>query len=119
MQFLQGRHPEIAMRLALPIKPRRPSFLSSHTQEVGPSIACWRAILFVIATVADATFKWPSQMHLCFIFSSAHEKQGQKGNKSLSAKVPRLYLIPGLQRSHPVLRTSPNCFALQGGIGLS
>src|SRR6185369_2136250 len=118
MQFLQGRHPEIAMRLALPIKPRCPSFLSSHTQKVWPCVACWQAILFFIAAVADASFKWPSQMHLSFIFSSTHEKQGQKRNKSLSARVPRLYLIPCLQRSPPVLRASPNCFALRGGIGL-
>src|ERR671918_717066 len=82
MQFLQGGHPEIGMWLALSIKPRSPALLSSHTQEVGPRIARGRAVLFFMATVAGASFKWPGQLHLCFIFPSKPEKQGQKRNKS-------------------------------------
>src|SRR6266487_6459484 len=115
MQFLQGRHPEIAMWLALPIEPRRPSFLSSHTQEIGPCVAPWRAICFFIAAVADVSFKWPGQTHLCFIFSSVPEKQGQKGNKSFVDERPNL--IPRLQPScRPA--DAVNCFALQDCIGL-
>src|SRR6266446_4342818 len=84
MQFLYRRHPEIRMRVELLIKPCRSTFLSSDTQEIGPSIARRRALLFFIAVVADASFEWPNPTHLCLMFFL--QPKGKNGAESKTCR---------------------------------
>ena len=59
MEFLYWRHPEIGMRLKLPIKPRGSGFLRSHAQEIGTCITGDAvevvSVTVVIVTVATVT----------------------------------------------------------------
>jgi hypothetical protein len=67
MQFLYRGHPEIGVRLELPIKPRRSGFLRPDTQEIGTrgtnasvkiisvTIMAITVMAVAIATVARAT----------------------------------------------------------------
>jgi hypothetical protein len=58
--------------------PGRYAIRRSDTQEIGPRIACKRAIYFFIAVVTDASCEWPGPMHQCIIFFSAPKKQERK-----------------------------------------
>ena len=73
MQFLYRWHPEIGMRLELPIEPRGSGFLRPNAQEIGAcltraaillmSVAVMDIPAIAVATTAVAGFKWPGQTH--------------------------------------------------------
>src|SRR5215468_7587576 len=83
MQFLYRRHPEIRMRLELPIKPRGSCFLCSHAEKIRTCVTAEAVMLFpiVVVTVAMisvpmiavtvvtvpmvtvAGFEWPTPVH--------------------------------------------------------
>src|SRR4029453_4357327 len=73
MEFFYRRHPEIGMRLELPIEPRGSSFLRSNTEEVGTCIpgAAVEVVSVPLLTITMVTvpivtvtgFEWPVPMH--------------------------------------------------------
>ena len=83
MELLYWRHPEVRMRLELPIKPRGSCLLCSNAQEIGAGITgdavemvsvTVVAVIVVTVTVMAITivtvsmvtvlgFEWPSPMH--------------------------------------------------------
>src|ERR1041385_7424494 len=96
MQFFHRRHPEIGMRLELPIKPRRSRFLCSNTQEIGiwitsvtvivSPVAIMAVTVIAVAIVAVAMvtvmrFEWPDRKH-AGLFSILHlkSKPGMSGS---------------------------------------
>ena len=78
MELLYWRHPEIRVRLKLPVKPRGSCFLCAHAQEIGACIAGGTVDIISVAimavtvmTVAIVTvpmvtvggFDWPGPTH--------------------------------------------------------
>ena len=78
MELLDWRHPEIGMRLELPIKPRGSGFLRSHAQEIGTCIAgdaveevvsvtvvavSVVTVTMTVPMVTVAGFEWPGPTH--------------------------------------------------------
>ena len=78
MEFLYWRHPEIGMRLQLPIKPRGSGFLRSNTQEIGTcipgdaveivsvTVVAVSVVTVTVVTVPMVTvagFEWPVPTH--------------------------------------------------------
>jgi hypothetical protein len=83
MELLYWRHPEVRMRLELPIKPRGSCLLCSNAQEIGAcitgdtvqvvyvtvvavSVITVTVMAITIVTVSMVTvpgFEWPSPMH--------------------------------------------------------
>ena len=76
MEFLYWRHPEIGMRLELPIKPRGSGFLRSNAQKIGTritgdavefvSIVAITVLTIAVVTVPKVTvagFEWPAPTH--------------------------------------------------------
>jgi len=72
MQFLYRRHPEIRMGIELLIKPCRPAFVGSDTDEIG---LCTLQRTVLVAFVSGACAKSPSPMHPSSILSPAPKKQ--------------------------------------------
>src|SRR5262249_14028541 len=88
MEFFYWRHPEIGMRVELPIKPRSPGFLCADTYNVGPriasgtvkivhvtvmSVALMAVFMVTVVLVTVAGFEWPIPTHRP-IFSIRHLK---------------------------------------------
>ena len=78
MEFLYWRHPEIGMRLELPVKPRCSGLLRSNAQEIGACITGDAVKLFsvvvtavvplpvTVSMVTVAGFEWPAPTHRTF-----------------------------------------------------
>jgi hypothetical protein len=71
------------MQVELLIKPRRPTLLSSDTQEIGSGITPSKPILSFIAVTGDANFEWPNPTHFCIMFFAGSKKQGREQNMPL------------------------------------
>src|SRR5262245_12454679 len=68
MQFLYRGHPEIGMRLKLPIKPRGSGLLSSDAQEIGAcvtseAVKVFSVLVMTVAVITVARFDWPFPTH--------------------------------------------------------
>jgi hypothetical protein len=95
VQLLHWRHPEIRMGVELLIKLGRSGFVSSDTEEIGPSIGCWTEIAFSITIVAVARFEWPAPTHGAII-SIRHLKSKQDAKKTRCALIRWTLNVAGL-----------------------